>query len=688
MSSVVLDSSLSFHDLVHRVNDDDIEMSDDGHSVESEHRQSSTMLHTGDLLEILVKDKHDLFSQDDTIEYMRRVSVITSFLSLMEIAPAKAFYLMKEASQEPNSQQCRDYALFKQIFSDMQQLREVKYVLAENSRKHTSSSNHQSVIGSSSQLDSLQWMFTFFNMYSVPFHRKNTDSNVEEDETVLYLRERTSNGLGDVAAVVLVQKPTLKQRETEQSSDIIRSILKELKSNDSKTHLGMVINCNSLRMYVIDADTTRNESANAKAVRSVSIAQRNFDLSNVSDFAELITILELYLTLYLNVNSVMKQISQKNEQQEEIIQEEEDMESSPVPRTYPEFPERDHFHIDRFNTTLSYLNIPSQFSDMFGSVPINSDGYQVCVKKRSHFCNWERKVLNKLKSHPYIIKELDVDLSVQHDTTLLFEHVRPLNKRFFSLIPTDGQGNYMVLTQQLLNTRFEILRQFIKQALHSLVYCHNNGIAHNNILSRGGTFFLDEQYKLKLMGFEHAVVSDDHHLRFRDMRHLAVVFAELMFNVQFDITGDDETTDWSALWDEIQVHLDKHQDIVHRCPHTSTSDKLLFTINSKTRKHMYDLLKQMFHTDSSDYYHTYMYHSYVGMASSVYKEKSKQKLREKTMHMLNGSKSNNNSPRQSGAQPSLDHRSLVDKWTSLRAPSQKEDSSYGSSRSSTLTVQE
>lgn len=159
--------SLSYTDIMHRTNDTDIEMSDDGNIAES---QSNTLPRTA-LFEILVKEKHELFSQVDTEEYIRRASVITSFLSLLEIAPTKAFFMIKEASQEPNSQQFRDYLLFKQIFSDMQRIREVRHILKENSRKHTSSSNHVYVIDSSIQLDYLQWMFTFFNMYSMPFHQ-------------------------------------------------------------------------------------------------------------------------------------------------------------------------------------------------------------------------------------------------------------------------------------------------------------------------------------------------------------------------------------------------------------------------------------------------------------------------------------------------------------------------------------
>jgi len=672
MSSVSLESSLSFHEIVHRVNDDDVEMSDG--SVESEQRNITVPVQQrADLFEVTVKNYHDLFSQSDSEEYMRRVSVIMSFLSLMEIAPAKAFYLIKEASQDPGSQQFRDYVLFKQIFSDMQQLQ--KIVLAENNRKHTSSSNHQSVIGSSTQLDSLQWMFGFFTMYSIPFQYKNSNSGNVDEETILHVRERNANGVGDIAAVVLVQKPTLDSSETNIDA-AITTILREFSSNEAKTRLGMIINSNTLTMFTIDSDVTHQ--ARSKSVRSVSITKKNFDLSRIKDFAEIVTVLERYLALYLDIDSVLNRITRKSDANSEP---EDDMESSPVPKSYPPFNERDHFYIDRFNTTLLYANIPSHYTDSFGSSP-NDD--QFCVKKRSHFCNWERQILNKLKTHPYIIKEVELDLPIQYDTTILFENVRPLNKRLFSLIPTDGTGQPMLLTQQLLNTRFEILRQFIKQALHSIVYCHNNGIAHNNVLSRGGTFFLDEQYKLKLMGFEHSVLSDDPQLRFRDMRHLAVVFAELMFNVQFDVSCDDDLSDWSAVWNDIRTHMDKHRDIVKRCPHMSVNDKLLYKINSKTCKHMYDLLEQMFHTDSTEYYHTYMYHSYIGMASSVYKEKSKQKLREKTVHMLQGSKNGNISPRS----PTVDHQSLVEKWATLRSAPKQENSSFGSSRSDIITVQE
>jgi hypothetical protein len=46
------------------------------------------------------------------------------------------------------------------------------------------------------------------------------------------------------------------------------------------------------------------------------------------------------------------------------------------------------------------------------------------------------------------------------------------------------------------------------------------------------------------------------------MRHLAVVFAELMFNVQLDVSCDDDLTVWSSVWEDIQVLLDKHRDVV------------------------------------------------------------------------------------------------------------------------------
>jgi len=246
-------------------------------------------------------------------------------------------------------------------------------------------------------------------------------------------------------------------------------------------------------------------------------------------------------------------------------------------------------------------------------------------------------------------------------TTMLFENVKPINKKMFSLTPTDVQGTPITLTQQILNNRFEILRQFIKQTLHSLIYCHNNGIIHNNVLSRA-TFAIDEQFKIKLMGFEHAVQSNDPNLRYRDMKHLAVIFAELMFATQFDVSGDDVLADWSSIWCSIQSEIDRHQDIVEMCPHATVNDKLLYIVNSKTKNHMFDLLKQMFHTSNDNYYHDYMYHSFVGMASSLYKEKSKQKLREKTIHMLNGSRNVVATIRP----VPVDKASLIEKWNSKR----------------------
>jgi len=696
MTSVVLNSH-TYENIVRAGNDDDIEMSDGG-SVELVQNNTVNTVH--DLVEIEVKDTHQLFAVTDCEEYNRRVSVITSFISLMEIAPAKAFYLIREASQDTSSPQFRDYMLFKQIFSDMQRIREARNVLAENSRRHTSSSNYQSIIGASAQLDSLQWMFGFFNMYMVPIHPKNMNAEITEDETILYVREKTNAGAGAIVAVVLAQKPTtLEHGADKPNADIsrdIQTILKELESNDSpKTRLGIVVKDHLLTVVAIDNYKTHNADNRSKSVRSVTISQQSFDMCDVSDFAELITVLERFLTASLGIDTVISQIARKNELKDEIVVTEfEDMESSPVPKHYPSFNEKDAIFVDRFNTTLSYLNLHQYFAGSYGSVPNNGDANQYCIKKRSYFCQWERRVLQKLKSHPYIIRELefeDDECPFDNDTTILFENVRPLNKRLFALIPTDGQGNAMSLTQQLLNTRFEILRQFIKQALHSLIYCHNNGIAHNNVLSRGNTFFLDDQYKLKLMGFEHSVVTNDPQLKFRDMRHLAVVFAELMFNVQFDVRGDDDLTDWSAVWAEIQTYLDRFRDIVQRCPHSSPNDKILYQINMRTRAHMYDLLKRMFHTSCANYYHTYMYHSFVGMASSVFKEKSRQKLREKTANMLHGNVSPS-SPRRREQSNTVDRNTLYEKWVVRRAAvnkkQQPKSESHGSSSCSIFTVHE
>jgi hypothetical protein len=161
MSSVMLDfPALQF---VHASNDDvDIEMSD---RVEEEYVRDHSKI---GLMEIEVKNTHHLFAQTENVEYLRRVGVITSFLSLMEIAPAKAMHLIREASQDSTSQQFRDYLLFKQIHADMVRIRESRQV---DRKKPTSSSNQQSVLGPNSLLDSLSWMFSFFNMYSVPFHQ-------------------------------------------------------------------------------------------------------------------------------------------------------------------------------------------------------------------------------------------------------------------------------------------------------------------------------------------------------------------------------------------------------------------------------------------------------------------------------------------------------------------------------------
>ena len=97
--------------------------------------------------------------------------------------------------------------------------------------------------------------------------------------------------------------------------------------------------------------------------------------------------------------------------------------------------------------------------------------------------------------------------------------------------------------------------------------------------------------------------------------------------------------------------------MVEKCPHSSPADKILYDVNRKTKKHLFDLLKRMFFTSDANYYHTYMYHSYIGMASSVYKEKSKQKLREKTVYMLNGSK---NAP--AVKRTTVDKNELLLKW--------------------------
>jgi hypothetical protein len=490
------------------------------------------------------------------------------------------------------------------------------------------------------------------------------------DNMILYVREKSNlENLGDIRAVLLVQQPT-----HTPTSDSILSMLNEFGAQNTKTRLGMIINGSILSLFAID---TVQEDTD-KTTKTVSLAQKCYDMSDVKDFAELITLWEGFLTTYMKVETVVSQIAQivHKTQHDTEIQQDEDMESSPVPRSYTPFSDRDYFYIcERFNTSLSYL-IPQ---NSYGSLP--SDTAHFCIKKRSHFCKWERNVLQRLKNHPYISREIESDHAFDSENTMLFEPVRPLNKRLFTILPTDSQGNPMVLTQQVLNTRFEILRQFIKQALHSIVFCHNNGIAHNNILSRGGTFFLDEQYRLKLMGFDHAVVNSDAQLRFRDMRHLAVVFAELMFNVQFDVTCDDDLTDWSAVWEEIQHYLNQYQDIVRNCPHITTNDKMLFKINMKTKKHMLDLLHNMFHTNNTEYYHTYMYHSFVGMASSVYKEKSKQKLREKTVHMLNGNRMN--SPRRR----EVDHDSLLERWANRRNASTSSDQG-SSSCSALVTVQD
>jgi serine/threonine protein kinase len=647
MSSVLLNShALQF---VQPSACSDVEMSD---RVETDHSNNS-------LVEFNVNNSHQLFAQMESEECIRRVGVITSFLSLMEIAPAKALYLIREASNDSTSQEFRDYILFKQIFSDIVRCREFKKLDTAQRMSRTSSSNQQSVIGPNiRQLDSLQWMFSFFSMYAVPFHYKNTN---DVENTTLYARENSDIALGNVFAVVLLQS-----KDT-QISDSIKAILNEFDKSQTNTRMGIIVNGSSLSVLLIDNDATRTV-----------IAQQTYNITDVSDFARLVTVLETYLSVYQNVETVVKKIAKQFQPRDEIVDanirdeivdadeivnadeiidadeivnadeivdadvnvsdeilvQDEDMESSPVPKTFASFDEKEHFYLDRFNTTLSFLNL----YNAFGSVPSS----QFCVKKRSHFCEWERNVLQKLKAHPYIIRELELEDSGNLDmsNTMLFEPARPLNKRLFSLLPTDSQGELMLVTQQILNTRFEILRQFIKQALHSIVYCHNNGIAHNNILSRGGSFFLDEQYKLKLLGFEHSVVNCDSQVMFRDMQHLAVVFAELMFNVQFDVSGDDDLNDWSAVWQEIEYQIKLHDSIIENCAHTTPSDQLLYKVNTKTKKHMFDLLKKMFHTNHDEYYHDFMYHSFVGMASSVYKEKSKQKLREKTVQTLNGNKIN------------------------------------------------
>jgi len=606
MSSVTLDShALEF---VQPSECADIEMSD---------RVETNQSNIG-LVEIQLTNSHKLFAQMESIEYNRRVGVITSFLSLMEIAPAKALYLIREASNDSGSQEFRDYILFKQIFSDMMRCRESRRDSVQR-RSRTSSSNQKSVIGPNAKQLSLQWMFAFFSMYAVPFHHKNIDDG---ENTILYAREKSDNGTGSISTVVFVQQDN-------QLSDSIRAILNEFDTRQTNTRMGIIVNGSALTILFFDNDPS------SKTIQTVSVAQKTFDMTNVSQFAELVTVMEGYLAEYQNVDTVVKLLEKQRQSSDDIdvtvTQDEDAMESSPVPRTYPSFDELDPIYVDKFNTTLVYF-----YFNSYGSFPSS----QFCVKKRSHFCNWERNVLQKLKTHPYIIRELlledegDLDMN----TTMFLEPARPLNKRLFSLLPTDSKGEVMMITQQILNTRFEVLRQFIKQSLHSIIYCHNNKIAHNNILSRGETFFLDEQYRLKLMGFEHAVVNCDSQLMFRDMKHLAVVFAELMFNVQFDVTGDDDLTDWSSIWEQIQQQIDLHEDIIKNCVRVSPNDQLLYKVNMKTKKHMFDLLKKMFHTNHDEYYHDYMYHSFVGMASSVYKEKTKQKLKEKTVLMLQGNR--------------------------------------------------
>jgi hypothetical protein len=121
----------------------------------------------------------------------------------------------------------------------------------------------------------------------------------------------------------------------------------------------MIVNCNRLKMFTIKSDTTHQQNNREKAVRCVSIAQREFDMCNVTDFAELITVLKQFLASNLNINSVIMQI-RKN--QDEIAVIHDDMESS-LPRSYPPFHERDHFYLDRFNTSLSYVQVPSHYAE-------------------------------------------------------------------------------------------------------------------------------------------------------------------------------------------------------------------------------------------------------------------------------------------------------------------------------------
>jgi len=636
--------------------DDDVEMSD---GLEQPAIADANHAQGGEMLEILIKESHSLFSLNEIKECSERQEYILTFLNLLEENPDRALKLINEASQNfSHTQLFRDYILFNQMSIDMLRSRRssnTSHSQASGISSKSSSTNSSSVIGSHSE--NLQWLFSFFGMHSVHFHHKNMTQidNLESEDLVLLIREKAdSDRLGNVMGVVIVQRDSLEIEQTEEyDTERITSIMNEFTCGPlPKTRLGVIINGSIFTVLTVDDDYKEEDK-----LKRVIITQEIFDICDSKDFSALLIILECFVNSCIGVKSAARYLLSDPLRTSET----EDMESAPSPRSTMPFPEKDYFFIDKFNTVLCFHNIAQEANPALNE----RSGHRACVKKRSHFCNWERQVLNRLKTHPYIIKELDLGAGaklIDASTTIIFDNVRPLNKRLFSLVPTDVQGNSIQTTQQLLNTRFEILRQFIKQALHSVVYCHSNNVVHRNLNSHGGTFFLDDQYRLKLMGFEHSAITEDAEARYKDMRDLSVVFAELMFDVQFDIKQGTED-DWAQVWDDIEYEMTKHDDIVHICPRHTMSDRLLYSVNMRTKKHMFNMLYEMFHTRDNDYYHTLMYHSFIGMASSVYKEKSKQKLKEKTVQLLNGNKSTILSTRKISEERSQ-RESILKKWTS------------------------
>jgi len=150
--------------------DDDVEMSD---GLEQPAIADANHAQGGEMLEILIKESHSLFSLNEIKECSERQEYILTFLNLLEENPDRALKLINEASQNfSHTQLFRDYILFNQMSIDMLRSRRssnTSHSQASGISSKSSSTNSSSVIGSHSE--NLQWLFSFFGMHSVHFHQ-------------------------------------------------------------------------------------------------------------------------------------------------------------------------------------------------------------------------------------------------------------------------------------------------------------------------------------------------------------------------------------------------------------------------------------------------------------------------------------------------------------------------------------